>query len=241
MSQPPKHINRKHIESPLNQAGAIVLEKAARKVMGEKLGAKLDLALPHKWKGTLVAEYGGTREEVPVEAIVKAACTELKTEFKGEAVDLGDMVVTALKVKKKKLELSYAVADAAALQRKKAENAAKAGPKPGKKSKSKNKGKKAAEAKLSLKPLSIHQEAMKDVLQSTLECLKANGIALPEGKAMGSLKESLASAIQPSILTLQNRAYSQGMGSAMGASPLPSYNLYEKPVDKKEAIVAAAP
>mmetsp|Transcript_11341 Transcript_11341/g.15844 ORF Transcript_11341/g.15844 Transcript_11341/m.15844 type:complete len:221 (-) Transcript_11341:81-743(-) len=210
--------NRKHIPTDVNQAGAVVLEAALRKVAGEKAKEKTDLNLVHKQKGILSVVFDGTKDDLDTEAIVDICNDNLVTEWEGKTVDLQAFFITGTKIKRGKLELSFSVADAAKAQIQKRSG----------KKKTEGKNKKAGKDELRLQARSIADAAIEDIVAEALGSLKSNGVSLPEGKALDILKDKLTKDLRPSVLIFQNLAYAQGHASAMGTQQPPPFNLYDK-------------
>ncbi len=227
MSAGPQRKGRKSVPSEFNQSGADMLETVIRTVMDSKCGKRVDLVLPHKQKGTLVLEFGGTREEVPIDAIKKGTAAAIDKHTYSGNVDLKAFFVQSFKVRKGKLEVSFCVADSAIVQQRK--QAQKSAPSKKKKSKGGSSSRRG-EPRLVLQRRSALQVASDDITKEVLACLTAGGFAMPEGKeAASKLQSDIAFAIKPALLSLQNKVYARGLAASTSKGPPPSYCLYEKP------------
>mmetsp|Transcript_19279 Transcript_19279/g.27135 ORF Transcript_19279/g.27135 Transcript_19279/m.27135 type:complete len:224 (-) Transcript_19279:193-864(-) len=223
MAEKQKFQNKKHKPTEYNQAGAILLEDAMRKSLGDKLGKRISLDLPHQWKGTLVIEFSGDKGEFKETEIVNSVSSSLNTTFEGKAVNLEHFALSNYKKKKTNLVVDFCVFNAAKTlieKRSKTSSSSKGG------SSKKKKGEKKQQ--LRLQPRSIADMALYDLVEESLKCLtEGGGVSIPEGKQRTALKEKLQKALRPTVLTFQNRAYAMGHESARGTQQPPHYNLFE--------------
>mmetsp|Transcript_12442 Transcript_12442/g.14743 ORF Transcript_12442/g.14743 Transcript_12442/m.14743 type:complete len:226 (-) Transcript_12442:212-889(-) len=225
MAEKQKFQNKKHKPTEYNQSGAVLLEDALRESLGDKLGKTVSLDLPHQWKGTLVIEFSGEKDEFKETEIVKAVNSKLNTTFEGKTVNLEHFALSNYKKKKKNLVVDFCVFNAAKTLIEKRSKAASSSSKGGSSKKRKGGEKKQ---QLRLQPHSIADMALYDLVEESLKCLtEAGGVSIPEGKQRTALKEKLQKALRPTILTFQNRAYAMGHQSARGTQQPPPYNLFE--------------